>query len=405
MAGAATILAVSGCQHHQVVSCLDSDAACPARCGNGILEASAGEQCDDGNTVDGDGCDSTCQVECNHSGLLCDPSSDVCCPDEWGATRLCHEFPIVGHICTRICTHTNDCYWSFVCKNSTCGVMLCGSGYPNAELNRPCLSEHGIVGWCWPAIGREGLEDPGFGVCADFGNLAQGEVCTSGKPLDRTEDWCDFCAARWGDLEGVCQHFCNWEDAYSDAVYGTTRQTRPCPPGSNCWGSDVLDEAGLRQIRLSICRDIAEEPTCSLVTDQLLSDPAMTCADLLSGRRCSTMDVGGLPTLGQLVGRCLISQAATPGLTPWDVCDPITDVCPTGCVCAAEDFFDGGLGLTRCLPYCDTEHHDGMTETCFDLGIEFGETGGVTPVCTSLSVAYEPLDILPTRLGYCALPL
>jgi cysteine-rich repeat protein len=32
-------------------------------CGNGILENSVGEQCDDGNTNDGDGCSSTCQVQ------------------------------------------------------------------------------------------------------------------------------------------------------------------------------------------------------------------------------------------------------------------------------------------------------------------------------------------------------
>ena len=33
----------------------------PAVCGNGTVEA--GEQCDDGNTADGDGCDSNCQIE------------------------------------------------------------------------------------------------------------------------------------------------------------------------------------------------------------------------------------------------------------------------------------------------------------------------------------------------------
>jgi len=42
--------------------------------------------------------------------------------------------------------------------------------------------------------------------------------------------------------------------------------------------------------------------------------------------------------------------------------------------------------------------------SCFELGIDPGETGGATPICTSLSVAYEPLDIDPTRLGFCALP-
>jgi cysteine-rich repeat protein len=32
-------------------------------CGDGIVQVSAGEQCDDGNTASGDGCSSTCQVE------------------------------------------------------------------------------------------------------------------------------------------------------------------------------------------------------------------------------------------------------------------------------------------------------------------------------------------------------
>jgi len=36
-------------------------------CGNGVLEP--GEQCDDGNTEDGDGCSSTCKLE---SPLACD---------------------------------------------------------------------------------------------------------------------------------------------------------------------------------------------------------------------------------------------------------------------------------------------------------------------------------------------
>src|SRR5262249_45637201 len=33
----------------------------PAACGNGVVEP--GEACDDGGTVAGDGCDSTCQIE------------------------------------------------------------------------------------------------------------------------------------------------------------------------------------------------------------------------------------------------------------------------------------------------------------------------------------------------------
>lgn len=39
-----------------------------AVCGNGALETGVGETCDDGNLLDGDGCDALCQVE---SGPVC----------------------------------------------------------------------------------------------------------------------------------------------------------------------------------------------------------------------------------------------------------------------------------------------------------------------------------------------
>lgn len=34
-------------------------------CGNAIVDVASGEQCDDGNTNDGDGCDHTCHIECH----------------------------------------------------------------------------------------------------------------------------------------------------------------------------------------------------------------------------------------------------------------------------------------------------------------------------------------------------
>jgi large repetitive protein len=47
----------------------------PPVCGNGIVEP--GEQCDDGNTLSGDGCSSTCQVE---AGYQCTGQPSVCTP-------------------------------------------------------------------------------------------------------------------------------------------------------------------------------------------------------------------------------------------------------------------------------------------------------------------------------------
>ena len=43
-------------------------------CGNGVIEA--GEDCDDGNTDDGDYCPSTCMVDVTHSGSISDTEQD-----------------------------------------------------------------------------------------------------------------------------------------------------------------------------------------------------------------------------------------------------------------------------------------------------------------------------------------
>ncbi|MBK9035747.1 MAG: tandem-95 repeat protein [Myxococcales bacterium] len=45
-------------------------------CGDGTLQAAVGEACDDGNTVSGDGCSSTCQIE---AGAVCSGTAPTTC--------------------------------------------------------------------------------------------------------------------------------------------------------------------------------------------------------------------------------------------------------------------------------------------------------------------------------------
>lgn len=52
----------------KVVFC-DTSSPAPIICGNGIVQS--GEQCDDGNTTNGDGCSSSCQIEAPPSVDLC----------------------------------------------------------------------------------------------------------------------------------------------------------------------------------------------------------------------------------------------------------------------------------------------------------------------------------------------
>ncbi|TVR04149.1 MAG: DUF4215 domain-containing protein [Deltaproteobacteria bacterium] len=53
--------------------CLDDPESCEAVCGNGAIEGD--EECDDGNTEDGDGCSSDCRIE---DGWTCSGAPSVC---------------------------------------------------------------------------------------------------------------------------------------------------------------------------------------------------------------------------------------------------------------------------------------------------------------------------------------
>src|SRR5262245_66603296 len=59
------------------VALLSGVAAAAGPCGNGAVQPSQGEQCDDGNTTNGDGCSSTCTIE---PGFTCSGEPSVCTP-------------------------------------------------------------------------------------------------------------------------------------------------------------------------------------------------------------------------------------------------------------------------------------------------------------------------------------
>ena len=75
---------------------------CPQNyiCGDGILNQSLGEQCDDGNTASGDGCSSTCQIE---------TSGPVCGNDVIETGEQCDDGNNVnGDGCSSICEKEDD---------------------------------------------------------------------------------------------------------------------------------------------------------------------------------------------------------------------------------------------------------------------------------------------------------
>ncbi len=117
-----------------------------ALCGNGILDP--GEDCDDGNSLDGDGCSATCSIE---SGWSCSGQPSSCTP-------ICGDGLVLGgEECDDGNTLTGDgC-------SSTCAIE---SGYTCSGSPSICTTTcgDGVV------AGEEACDD---------GNLADGDGCSS----------------------------------------------------------------------------------------------------------------------------------------------------------------------------------------------------------------------------------
>ncbi len=87
-------------------------------CGNGTLDGSCGETCDDGNTDDGDGCSSTCQVEGCNSDEEC--GSDACNAGVCNLDGTCSLEAQTGATCDdgQFCTENDACTASGACEGT-----------------------------------------------------------------------------------------------------------------------------------------------------------------------------------------------------------------------------------------------------------------------------------------------
>jgi cysteine-rich repeat protein len=120
-------------------------------CGDGVLDP--GEQCDDGNTVAGDGCSSTCQIEaCNTcsgqpsictpiaAGTACDDHNACTQPDQCDGNGACvGSNPVV-------CTASDRCHLAGTC-DPTAGTCS------NPPVVCTPVDQCHVAGTCDPATG------------------------------------------------------------------------------------------------------------------------------------------------------------------------------------------------------------------------------------------------------------
>jgi len=181
--------------------------ACDTSCGNGSVET--GEQCDDGNSSDGDGCSKDCKTE---SGFMCSMqmlSDAVDCKETANAGKKCLELPII--------------YRDF--KNES--VM---GGHPDffylGATVTPPVSITGVQGqsgatsfskrYCVPNSGGPAKKNDSVNRCWD---LAAANLDPSGKPV--------FNSARPNGTNCDCQ-FIDWShDGNGGHVPGAVAANSP----------------------------------------------------------------------------------------------------------------------------------------------------------------------------------
>ncbi len=147
-----------------------------AVCGNGILESAAGEQCDDGNTSVGDGCDDSCITEVCGNGIVqageqCDDGNtandDACLNDCRLAT--CGDGIVYSGVeqCDDGNTIDGDCC-SSLCQFETSGSACA------ADANECTFDVCDGAGTC--------VHPPADGQSCDDGNQCTvSDTCTAGQ--------------------------------------------------------------------------------------------------------------------------------------------------------------------------------------------------------------------------------
>ena len=177
----------------------------PQPCGDGVLDEN--EQCDDGNTADGDGCSSTCEQE--------DPCANTVCEPGWTCDNGNCMPPQDGTPCDDgDPTTVNDAYNSGQCRGQP---KYCGDKVVNSQTGE-CECPQGQTDCNGDCVDCE-TDDNNCGTCGNVctnGNICnngqcecpQGQVNCSGECVDirSDENNCGMCGSSCPGEGYVCNN-------------------------------------------------------------------------------------------------------------------------------------------------------------------------------------------------------
>lgn len=269
--------------------CVTGNEACmPKDCGNGVVDRSNGEVCDDGDLESGDGCSASCLSNevCGNGirddGEACDDgntqSNDGCrgdclllesCGDEnLDPGEVCDDGnTMAGDGCSADCLHLEMCMNMHVDYNehcdeggdsancdSDCTAPMCGDGHPNQAAGEECdnggfsascdddctypLCGDGVVNHlATPRNLHGGVLDGATGEACDDGNLDDNDDCLTTCQLNTCGDRYRNIRGTASNLEacdegGVDTETCNFDctlricgDGYTNSAAGESCDT------------------------------------------------------------------------------------------------------------------------------------------------------------------------------------
>jgi len=252
---------------------------CPV-CGNKDIDA--GETCDDGNRIGGDGCSADCQDEGCVAGTPGYPSVPLCDDGDPCTADACDTQ-------THACTHVRSCDDGIDCTIDTClgdacahtpNDALCGSETPCAvgfcNSATGCVFEP-VAGRCSDGLFCNGADQCANGTCS----VHTGDPC-AGNPECR--DLCDESADRCQSPVGTpCSSdgrqctadFCN---GVGSCIHPD--QSGPCDDGVFCNGMDFCLAGDCNLHSGDPCAAAGEcRSTCEEAIGMCTSEQGIPCSD------------------------------------------------------------------------------------------------------------------------------
>lgn len=287
-------------------------------CGDGVVVA--GEECDDDNSLAGDGCSDTCVVE---SGYACEDQSPSVCADVdecSDGTAMCSP----DAMCTNTeGAYTCECVSGYVGDGKTC-VMVdpCEPGTFECPEHSTCNRAGSGVYTC--------VCDPGYGengpLCSDLDECALGtDMCHAQAVCTNVEGGFE-CACRPGFIGdgSTCE---NIDDC----------ATAPCKNGGTC-------QDGVESFDCD-CAPGYVGDTCETDVDECGASPCLnggTCDDGVNGFTCECLAAFSGPT-------CAVcpDTRADCNNDPADGCETILESDTNHCGTCSSPCADGQICSNR----------------------------------------------------------